>query len=86
MSVFATNSIVLAFLAVLVVWLFARKGEKADRAFLAAAGVIYIAVMMGTIWKFGTTDDGHLKGLGYAVLETCGLILVMLSRRIRKPN
>ena len=78
MSSSSTNLIVLLFLALAVVWLFARQRGASERIFLALAGVIYISALMATLWKFGTTK------IAYALLETTGFILVMLSRRIRK--
>jgi uncharacterized YccA/Bax inhibitor family protein len=66
------------------VWLFVRRGEARDRLFLAVAGILYIAVavMFATFWKFGTAEKGKL--IGSLLLETAGLLLVMLSKRVRK--
>jgi len=50
-----------------------------DRFFLVVAGVLYIAVMIATFWRFGTAEKGKL--IGSLLLETTGWLLVMLSKR-----
>jgi hypothetical protein len=64
-------------------WLFVRRGEARARLFLAVAGILYIAAMFATFWKFGTAEKGKL--IGSLLLETAGL-LVMLSKRVTKKS
>jgi uncharacterized membrane protein YqjE len=61
---------VIAFLLLVIVWLFVRRGEARDRLFLAVAGILYIAAMFATFWKFGTAEKGKL--IGSLLLETAG--------------
>ena len=75
---------VIAFLLLVIVWLFVRRGEARDRLFLAVAGILYIAAMFATFWKFGTAEKGKL--IGSLLLETAGLLLVMLSKRVTKKS
>jgi hypothetical protein len=77
----AINLGVIAFLALVAIWLFWRRGEVRDRAFLAVAGVVYIAVMFATFWKFGTGKEGEL--IGWLLLETTGFSLVAFSKRMK---
>ncbi len=72
---------VLAFLALVAIWLFARRGEARDRVFLIVASLVYIGVMFATFWKFGTKQEGKL--LGSLLAETAGFLLVKFSRRIK---
>jgi hypothetical protein len=81
-----TNLIVLLFLFCVGVWLFARRGKLADRIFLAVAAAIYIAIMAATIWKFNARES-TVGMLSFEIfMETIGLILVGLSRKLRKKN
>jgi hypothetical protein len=73
---------VIAFLILVVVWLFVRPREVGDRLFLAVAGVVYIAVMYATLWKFGGAENGRL--IGALLAETTGLLLVAFSRRAKR--
>jgi hypothetical protein len=75
---------VLAFLVLVGVWLFVRRGEARDRVFLAVASLIYVATMAITFWKFGTSEKGELP-LSLS-METVGWLLVMLSRRLIKKE
>jgi hypothetical protein len=79
----ATNLIVIAFLVLVIVWLFVRRGEAGDRIFLAVASLIYIAGMAATYWVLGAEKGKLIRSL---VLETIGMGLVMLSRRIKKNS
>jgi len=79
-----SNPVVIAFLALITVWLFARRGEARDRFFLALAAVVYVAGMAATFWKFGGEENGRL--MGSVLLETLGLLLVTLSRRIKRNS
>lgn len=80
----ATNLAVIIFLLLVTLWLFMRRGEARDRLFLAVAGVLFIAAMGATFWKFGET--GKVQLIGELLLETIGLGLVMLSRRVKKTK
>jgi hypothetical protein len=79
-----TNLCVIAFLVVVAVWLFIRPQEFRDRAFLAVAGIIYIAAMYAQFWKFGNAGKGRL--IGSLLVETTGLLLVALSKREKKTT
>jgi peptidoglycan/LPS O-acetylase OafA/YrhL len=72
---------VIAFLALVAIWVFWRRGKAQDRAFLAVASLVYIAVMFATMWKSGTGKEGEL--IGWLLLETTGFLLVTLSKRIK---
>jgi hypothetical protein len=79
-----TNLGVIAFLLLVIVWLFVRRGESRDRLFLAVAGILYIGVMFATCWKFGTAEKGKL--IGSLLLETTGMLLVMFSKRAKRNS
>ena len=80
----AINLGVIAFLAVVAVWLFWRKGEVRDRAFLAVASLVYIAVMVATAWIFGTKKEIEL--IASLLLETTGFLLVKFSKRMKENS
>jgi len=75
---------VIAFLALVAIWLFMRRGLGGDRISLAIASLIYVAGMALTLWKFGTGRRGELILSCFG--ETFGFLLVVLSRRINKPS
>jgi hypothetical protein len=64
--------------------LFVRPREVGDRVFLAVAGIIYIAAIYATFWRFGGTGKGTL--IGSLLVETTGLLLVALSKRAKKHS
>jgi len=71
---------VIAFLALVTIWMFLRRGQARDRTFLALAGLIYVTAMALTIWKFGVGRKSEL--IFSCIGETIGFLLVALSRRI----
>jgi len=73
---------VVTFLALVTIWVFTRGGQARDRLCLALAGLIYIAAMAVTLWKFGMEKKGELILSCFG--ETVGFLLVVLSRRINK--
>jgi len=77
-----SNPAVIAFLALITVWLFARRGDARDRTCLALAGLIYVTAMALTLWKFGVEKKGELILSCFG--ETLGFLLVVLARRINK--
>jgi hypothetical protein len=68
------------------VWLFARRDKLADRIFLAVAAAIYIAIMAATIWKFNARESTVSMLFFEILMETVGLILVWLSRKLGKKT
>ncbi|MGO8930978.1 MAG: hypothetical protein ACLQU3_29330 [Limisphaerales bacterium] len=73
---------VVAFLALVTMWMFMRRGQARDRTSLALAALIYVTAMALTFWRFGPGKKGELILSCFA--ETIGLLLVVLSRRINK--
>ena len=78
------NPAVLAVLALIILWLFVRPGRGRDRLFLLIAALVYVAGMAATFWKFGTAEKGRL--IESLLLESIGMILVTLSRRLGKGS
>jgi hypothetical protein len=58
--------------------------NRATVFILAVAGVLYIDVMFATFWKFGMAEKGKL--VGSLLLETTGMLLVMLSKRVKRNS
>ena len=77
-----TNPCVMAFLIPVAAWLFVRSRELGDRVFLAVAGIIYIAALYATFWRFGGAGKGRL--IGSLLVETTELLLVALLKRAKK--
>jgi drug/metabolite transporter superfamily protein YnfA len=75
----SANLIVIAFLILVIVWLFVRRSEARGRVFLAFAGVLYVAAMAATFWIFGSSEK--VKLIGSPVLETAAMGLVIFSTR-----
>lgn len=73
---------VIAFLALVTIWMFMRRGHARDRTCLALAALIYVTAMALTLWKFGMERKGELILSCFG--ETFGFLLVVLSRRINK--
>jgi hypothetical protein len=80
----AINLGVIAFLALIAIWLFWRRGEVRDRAFLVAASLVYVAAMFATFWKVGTEREGEL--MGSLFLETIGFLLVRFSKSMKEDS
>ena len=78
----SANLIVIAFLILVIVWLFVRWGEARDRVFLAFAGVLYVMAMAATFWIFGSSE--RIKLIGSLVLETAAMGLVIFSKKMKK--
>jgi len=73
---------VVAFLALVTIWMFMRREQARDRTCLALAALIYVSAMALTLWKFGVEKKGELILSCFA--ETFGFLLIVLSRRINK--
>ena len=73
---------VIAFLALVTIWMFMRRGQARDRTCLALAALIYVTAMALTIWRFGVGKRSEL--IWSCIGETIGFSLVVLSRRINK--
>jgi hypothetical protein len=71
------NLVVVLFLVAVAIWL-VRRGTPGDRALLAVASLIYVAVMFGTLRKFGFGNEN--KAMVYFLLESTAYLLVLLFR------
>lgn len=78
--------LVLIFVVLVAVWLFSRPREAADRWFLAIAGLVYIGVMVASYLLTAKPGRSEPTPEVLFILDTTGLLLVVLSRKLLKVS
>ena len=73
------------FLVLVATWIFTKKGQRGDRLFLVITSLVYVAIMVVTLWLFKPVG-GQRMVLLEIVLETVGFVLVCLSRGLLKKK
>jgi hypothetical protein len=84
------EALVLGFLGLVSIWLFARPRQAIDRGFLLIAALLMIAAMLGVFWAFGFREPDPTQRLVLHLVMVGGGgalagLSIRLVRKSRKP-